>query len=329
MDWERRRGERKLRRARLPRYAFQRERYWIAERDRDEESGELTGRGMLGRRLRVAGMRGQYETRLSAASWVGEHEVEGRVILPATGHLELMLEAGAETLGSRCVLEDVVLQTALDVDGERRVQVAVEEEAAGRSRVRVYAEREDGEWEPVSEGWLRRAGEAKQEREDLEGIESRLKETEAGDQFYASLEERGIRFGERFRGVRRLWSGDGEALGEIGAAKDTQGTWEIWPWALDACLQVVAAAGKTDSLYLPMSIERIEVLAPMPETVRSWVRTERLESDSFSANLLVTALDGSAVLRISELRFRRKAAQKKKVSRFIESHGSPPICLEI
>ena len=64
----------------------------------EAESGEATGRSFLGRRLRAAGVRGQYETKLTAASWIGEHVVEGRAVLPATGHLELMLEAGAEIL---------------------------------------------------------------------------------------------------------------------------------------------------------------------------------------------------------------------------------------
>ena len=41
---------------------------------------------------------------LSAKSWIGEHVVEGRVVLPATGHLELMLEAAAEVSGAGCML---------------------------------------------------------------------------------------------------------------------------------------------------------------------------------------------------------------------------------
>jgi acyl transferase domain-containing protein len=311
VDWEQRRGGRKLRRARLPRYAFQRERYWIAEGDRHEEQGELTGRGMLGRRLRVAGMRGQYETGLSSTGWVGEHVVEGRVILPATGHLELMLEAGAEVLGGGCVLEDVVLQAALEVDGERRVQVAVEEEAAGRSRVRVYAERDEGEWEQVSEGWLRKAEAAKQEREDLQSIESRLAEMEAGDAFYASLRSRGLEFGERFRGVRRLWSGDAEALGEIVADKDTNATWELSPWALDACLQVVAAAAGGEGLYLPVSAERVEMYGEPEELSWSHVRARWLDARTVAADVNVFDSEGSLLARFSDLRFRMATARDR------------------
>jgi myxalamid-type polyketide synthase MxaB len=310
VDWERRRGERKLRRARLPRYAFQRERYWIEERARVEESGEATGRGMLGRKLRVAGMRGQYETRLSSTSWVGEHVVEGRVILPATGHLELMLEAGAETLGSRCVLEDVALLAALEVDGERRVQVAVGEEAAGRSRVRVYAEKGEGEWEQVSEGWLRPAEAAKTERLELESIEARLDKTETGA-FYASLRSRGLEFGERFRGVKRLWSGEGEALGEIVLTTATEGTgWQLSPWWLDACLQVVAAAGG-EELYLPVGAERVELYGDPGERSWSHVRARWVDSRTVAADVAVLDSEGSLLACFSNLRFRKATAKNQ------------------
>ncbi len=155
VDWAGQWSGRKLRRVALPAYAFQRERYWIAaSAAQPAESGEATGRSFLGRRLRTAGVRGQYETRLDAASWIGEHVVEGRVVLPATGHVELMLEAGAELSGAGCVLEDVVLESRLEIAGERRVQTVAEEEREGRSRVRVYAEQADSQWERVSEGWL-------------------------------------------------------------------------------------------------------------------------------------------------------------------------------
>ncbi|HVT98186.1 MAG TPA: methyltransferase, partial [Acidobacteriaceae bacterium] len=94
---------------------------------------------------------------------------------------------------------------------------------------------------------------------------------------------------------------------------DTNGNWELAPWALDACIQVAAAIGEPEALYLPMSMERIEVFRSMPETVRSWVRIARLDADNISATILVTALDGSVILQISQLRFRRKSERPQTV----------------
>ncbi|HEX3662578.1 MAG TPA: SDR family NAD(P)-dependent oxidoreductase [Acidobacteriaceae bacterium] len=311
VDWETRRGQRRLRRAQLPSYAFQRERYWIEERAAPETAGEPARGALLGRRLQVAGVRAQYEARLRSDDWIGEHEVEGEAVLPATGHMELMLEAGVELLGTACVLEDVTLEARLGIDGERRVQVAVEEESGGRSRVRLYAER-DGGWERVSEGWLRAAEEFAGERIDVTAVRDRLAESAGGETFYAEMEARGIRFGERFRGVERLWSGDSEALGEIALKAGAEGPrWQAAPWWLDACLQVAGAAVKGEGLYLPLSAERVEIRGQPGERSWSHVRTRRVDARTVVAEVNVFDSDGSPLARLSGLRFRRVTSQHR------------------
>jgi phthiocerol/phenolphthiocerol synthesis type-I polyketide synthase C len=305
-DWEQRRGARHLRRAQLPKYPFQRERYWIEHRKETREIGDATGRGMLGRRLRVAGVRAQYETRLQPDSWIGEHEVEGEAVLPATGHIELMLEAGADTLGMACVLEELVLQTRLEIAEDRRVQVTVEEEAAGRNRVRIYAEGVEENWERVAEAWLRPAEKSKTEGEDLAALQNRLRPTASGEAFYAEMATRGMRFGERFRGVERIWSSEGEALGEISwkSGNDEPG-WQAAPWWLDACLQVVGAAAGGEGMYLPASVERVELYEPPGERSWSYVRTRRLDDRTIAADVTVFNADGSPLARLSCFRFRK------------------------
>ncbi len=325
IDWLERKGDRKLRCVSLPTYAFQRERYWIesGETPVEREQGERTGRGLLGSRLRTAGVAGQYETHLREASWIGDHRVQGRAVLPATGHVELMLEAGAEVLGSGCVLEDVVFEAPLTIAGERRVQTVVEQAAGDRSRVRVYAEQAGGEWERVSEGWLRRGGGQPAEPVPVEQIQERLEPIADVEGFYAELGGRGLEFGERFRGLQRAWMGAGEALGEIASpALETVG-WELSPWWLDACLQVAGLALDREAegdgagqreLYLPQSVERLEVYGHPGERSWSHVTLRRLDADTLSANLTVTDSLGSPLLRFSNLRFRKYKAEKKNLA---------------
>ena len=323
--WSERKADRKLRRVSLPRYAFQRERYWIesGEASVEREQGERTGRGLLGSRLRSAGVAGQYETQLREVSWIGEHRVGGRAVLPATGHVELMLEAGAEVLGSGCELEDVVFEAPLTIAGERRVQTVVEQAAGDRSRVRVYAEQAGGEWERVSEGWLRRGAGRLVEPVPVEQMQERLEPIADVERFYAELGGRGLEFGERFRGLQRAWMGGGEALGEIAApAMETEG-WELSPWWLDACLQVAGLALDREAerdgagqreLYLPQSVERLEIYGHPGERSWSHITLRRLDADTLSANLTVTDSLGSPLLRFSNLRFRKYKAEKKNLA---------------
>ena len=48
-------------------------------------------------------------------------------------------------------------------------------------------------------------------------MQERCGEEESKERFYEGMRERGLRFGESFRRVERVWKGAGEALGEIGA----------------------------------------------------------------------------------------------------------------
>jgi NADPH:quinone reductase-like Zn-dependent oxidoreductase/acyl carrier protein len=211
------------------------------------------------------------------------------------------------------VLEDVVLESRLEIAGERRVQTVVEEESEGRSRVRVYAEQADSKWERVSEGWLAGTEAAAQQPDalHLEGLRERLEPRGAGEEFYAQLASRGLEFGERFRGIERVWVGEGEALGEIVSRREEdESGWELRPWWLDACLQVagLAAGGDDDgALYLPLSLERLEIYPGAHSLQPAWshVTTRRLHADTLAAEVTVTTPVGSPLVRISNLRFRR------------------------
>ena len=187
----------------------------------------------------------------------------------------------------------------------------------GRSRVRVYAEQADAQWERVSEGWL---AELKPRRSsqmtlDLEALRERLEPRGAGEEFYAQMASRGLEFGERFRGVEQVWVGAGEALGEIVSRREEdESGWELRPWWLDACLQVAGlAAGSEDdgALYLPLSVERLEIYrhpgAHSMQPTWSHVTTRRLHADTLAAEVTVTTPAGSPLVRINNLRFRKSA----------------------
>ncbi len=310
------------RRVKLPSYAFQRERFWVEGTGKRELTGEATGRKLLGRRLRAAGVRAQFETELSvegSTSWIREHVVQGRAVLPATGHLELMLEAAAEALGSGAIaLEDVVLQAPLVVERPQAVQIVVEAAAAGRNRVRVYSETSPGEWQTVSEGWIKAAEQTNSEAIDLQEIRARLKEKDIA-RFYAGMALRGLAFGPKFRGLTALWCGSDEALGEVRAVGEEEEGYAFAPWRLDACLQAVgpllsSADERQPALYLPLSLGEIKIYGTPGESCWSYVRTRRLDSETLSAAINIARPDGSPLAVISDFRFRKRAVRQAQTA---------------
>jgi NAD(P)-dependent dehydrogenase (short-subunit alcohol dehydrogenase family)/acyl carrier protein len=82
-----------------------------------------------------------------------------------------------------------------------------------------------------------------------------------GEQYYARVRDLGLTFGESFRGIRAVWTGDGEALGRIalppGLAADAA-TYHFHPALLDACFHLLGAPLMQDGMdeaYLLIGID--------------------------------------------------------------------------
>jgi acyl transferase domain-containing protein/NADPH:quinone reductase-like Zn-dependent oxidoreductase len=270
----------------LPTYPFQRERYWPdlpRERPSRSPGASNAARPLLGTPVRSPLLEAPvYESRLgpAGAAFLADHRVQGRIVVPATAYVELLLEA-ADALwpGQAARIEDLLLgrPLAMEATGERTVQVAL-----GRLDDRAHTGQVFG-LEPVDgETWTVHATARLCRVEDgnaaalSEGGAESLAELAArcpGElpmaTFYERFAGRGIDFGPRFRGVVRVWQGQGEALGRIEVptelAGETAGTC-FHPALLDACWQVLLATAPTDDeasdnrvTFLPLHLAAFRV----------------------------------------------------------------------
>ena len=312
VDWNAWRRGLSRRKVALPTYPFQRERYWVeAPRRRNEIAGEATGRILLGSRLPVAGVGAQFQTELSvegANSWISEHVMGGRTVFPLTGHIELMLEAGAEALGAGAMLEDIALHRPLVVDGASTIQVVVGNEAQGRTHVQSYVADADDGWLPISEGWLCSEDKSRkdhvEDRLDLEAIRTRLGEPRDAAEFYASAATDGANFGPRFQGIERLWTSTHEALAEVGV-RAAEENYVFAPWRLDACLQLIAAVRPDADMYLPSNVGEIRLYGKPGEYCWSHLRSRQTDADTLAVDVTVAHPNGSVLAVVRDMLFRR------------------------
>lgn len=269
IDWRAVHAGETARRVGLPTYPFQRERCWFAARTRPAAvPGRATGHPLLGTRIRSAAGK-VYESRMSieVPRFVAQHCVQGHVVMPATGWLEMLLAAAGDVLGAGMhPIVDVTIKEAmrLNADSARTVQLVVDRAGGGTASARVcsLAEDADGDADWICHVTATLGGAASNPAASRASLaEARLLCPQAFDRdaFYQELERRGLGFGPAFRSVRELMSGNQQALGSIVLHADLRregAAYNIHPVLLDGCVQVLAAAlvSDTEDLYLPMAI---------------------------------------------------------------------------
>ena len=273
------------RRISLPDYPFERLRHWV-DAPRRRRSG--AGHPLLG--TRHESPRGETlfatEIAVSDPEWLDDHRVFGRALAP--GSLFGAMAASAVWPGGdgSVVVEDLQLRSPLILpDGEpedapaqpaRDLQLLLEDAAdPSRRRFEVFsrAPGDDG-WTLHAEGRVGVDAAPPEERSRIDpGALTAGLTTEDVAAFYRSKADDGVHLGPRFRTLRALWSGDGEAAGEVALPEsvDRRGA-EVHPVLLDGCLQVVATARKQaeledDGAYLVFGCDRFWLAEAMPERV--------------------------------------------------------------
>ncbi|AGP60413.1 hypothetical protein M271_45230, partial [Streptomyces rapamycinicus NRRL 5491] len=314
VDWSAAFGA--ARRVELPTYPFQRERYWLTPRPGQGDASAL-GLGaldhpLLGATVVLPESGGCLLTgRLSLAGhpWLADHALSGVVLLPGTGFVELVLQAG---LWLGCgVVEELTLEGPLVFPerGEVEVQVSVGgvDEVGCRS-VSVFSCC-GGEWVRHAVGVLGVGGgvvpgvevwpPVGAERVGVEGV-------------YEVLAERGYVYGPVFQGLRDAWRRGEEIFVEVAVAQEARADaarCAIHPALLDAALHGVRFGdfvSDDDQAYVPFSWTGVTLHAVGATVLR--VTLSPAGRDAIA--LRATDTTGAPVLSARSLALRPVSAQR-------------------
>ncbi|SPM42936.1 erythronolide synthase, modules 3 and 4, partial [Mycobacterium numidiamassiliense] len=296
------------RRVDLPTYGFVRQRFWLPIGA--VGSGNVSGVGLaraahplLGAVVERPDSGGVVLTgslSVGGAPWLADHVVDGVVLFPGAGFVELALRAGDE-VGCSVVDELTLLAPlVLPPGGAARVQVVVD--AAGESGSRavwVYSRgaAADSAWVLHAQGALSSTAQPGPAADLSVWPPVGASAVEAGD-VYGVLAARGYDYGPAFRGLRALWRRGQEVFAEVSAGEGvTAGGFGIHPAVLDAALHAWGIAEGGDSTMLPFSWQGVCLHAAGASRVR--VRIAPAGSGSVSVDLA----DGTGlpVLSVREL----------------------------
>jgi acyl transferase domain-containing protein len=312
----------------LPRYPWQRERFWIdlppgaVEGWMGGSPRDAGGHPLLGMRLDSSIHPGTsyWETELSLAAlpYLADHRVRGRVLLPGAAYLEMALSAAFEVFGAGLheVQDLEFLDTlVLPVEGRCRLQTCVTSAGSGRASFRVSSLQQDGgqggSWTLQARGVIRLGDEPLPgEPAPPEDLRAQCREGLSGAEVYARMAGLGLEYGPAFQGIEQAWLRPGEALAGLRLRPEARSGprgYQVHPALLDAALQLsllAAGLGQTEpgETLLPIRLERLHLRQPPSPGGKVWAHARlRPDGSAREPRFDVALLDGSGA-RLLEAR---------------------------
>jgi myxalamid-type polyketide synthase MxaE and MxaD len=277
VDWRRQFGS-GFRRVELPKYPWQRERYWLAEVDRAgrarvvrQSNGDDSLHPLLGGAMDLASddMR-CWECSLDTGrvGFAAAHSLHGAPVFGASAFLELMLAAGRACSGADSLdVSNVRFERALYLEPSQRTTLQVRATVApqGARLVEVFARHAD-QWRRHASGYVQALRERAAAWRGGAGAAAApgasLGERGVDAAFYQALENVGVRYAAELRSVQRLERAGDHWLAQVVAA-ETPGAEAclVAPSILDGFFQIAVATAPefrdSGSLVMPRSLERL------------------------------------------------------------------------
>jgi len=312
IDWKKTFGEGR-RYVKLPHYAWQKERFWM---ESEASKEERTGRRVHPHLKEMRSFAGDSETLLwdieldkRNQPYIEDHRVQGPLVYPGAGHVDLALAVGRASFGEKLgFLENLEFRDPLFLpdNGEAyRVQVNVDTDQ-GHYTIATNKGKDETGWKVHSRGQINHIGDRfVSNTVSLDEIKKRVSKPLDLNRIFRVLDKGGLKLGETFKGMKRLWQGEMESLGEIhvhpSLAHDFR-EFNIHPALLDASFQTafgIIEVQEDFGVYIPVRIDRVKLFKPLTtEKLYSYARANTEILDTIKADIWIFDEHGDVVAEI-------------------------------
>ena len=258
----------------LPPYPFQREKFWLETNESRKTRVGLFDHPHLKdcrRSIKDANMV-IWDVTLDPKVdlYLQEHKVQGPIVFPGAGHVELGISAALVSFGDNFeFLEDIHFKNALFLPDKGEAPKIQLEILNNNGNYYLNLQKSDGSWMMCSHGRINHVGGVFSSTAiDIGEIRKRVKTSVNIGELHESLARSGLHLGPSFRAISELYNGDREAFGIVETPESLQGcagNFNLHPAILDSCFQTLFGAFfntrdqiTTMGVYIPVHIDRVK-----------------------------------------------------------------------
>ncbi|HZI11301.1 MAG TPA: type I polyketide synthase, partial [Myxococcus sp.] len=305
----------------LPTYPWDRQANWEESAEARADRLDRSTHPLLGRRQVTPQPAWHGQVDRNAPGYLVDHAIQGAVVFPGAGYLELGLQALRQATGratGSVELCDIRFHSALFLREEPTdLRTEVQPDGLGFTIFSRTGVTEPG-WHRHASGSMRSAAPRPVGGGRLHALQAAFSTAEVleAEECYTRLRALQFEYGPAFQGLRRLALRDGEALARI--EPGTEGVralagYELVPPQLDACFQALIAAtqatGAPGTVFLPVGIERLAVHGPLTGTLWAHGRMRRVDRRAMVGDLDIYAEDGRLRVSLEGLRVKALEAE--------------------
>ncbi|MFY0631880.1 MAG: amino acid adenylation domain-containing protein, partial [Flavobacteriaceae bacterium] len=282
-----------------PSYPFQKEPFQLeVNRNSLKQTGELTDQILLQKRLKIAD-HWIYESEIDINNfqYLNDHQVLGQAILPASYFCELIFEFMRIELKKEFTINDLVVTNPFQLK-ERKffTQLIVKDKGKNEFEFNIYGKNDPQEdWSNSCRGTLALSLDNNNINSHSLNTGDKESPKTSGAKYYKKLEEKGIKYGPSFRGIKEIIFNEEGISAQIQLpefANDRNYNYQFDPILLDCAFHALISLineDDLDHLYLFHSFENFRFLQGLTSK-NIWIKA-LINEDNSSDNFFSIRLD--------------------------------------
>ncbi len=310
----------------LPAYPWELQRYWADSEEARAALVKPRTHPLLGERGRGQAAIWANEINLKTHKFIDDHRVDGSVVFPGAGYVEMMLAAAVEGLGELPVeLEGVVFHEALFIQDEQSFLFETHYDPT-RRQLQVFTRLRDGdpEWTLRAAARVRHGAARVVPFGSLEATSAPVARAE----IYQYAQSQGHQYGPLFQGVDEVRTAPGASLGRVSVPEALAGgldAYHVHPAILDACLQVgiglhglaLDADRQRSTINLPTGARQLRVFKRPTSPLEVSVRLVHEDDRGAACDVVARDAEGDLVLIIDGFKTRKLASRTARAGKTV------------